>query len=305
MSDRSLQVPLGRRLWNPEARLAYLLLAPAVVVLAVFMFYPILYVFVMAFSRTNRISQVVGPAGLDNFRELFATRQFWVVTGRSVMWTVLAVAAKALLGMTIAVILNVKFSGRKIARLFFIVPWASAVPISAILWRWVYHPDYGLLNHTLRALGLVARPPIWLGDPVAAFTACIWVDIWIGIPFMALVFLAGMQAISEDLYESAYLDGVSWWQKFLYITLPGIRHVVLIATLLSCLWTFNDFNVIYILTRGGPAETTDILITSIYKTGFEYRRFSQASGMAVITFIILSALSVIYARVYFRQEKNG
>lgn len=304
MSDRALlHAPLGRRLWNPQARLAYLLLLPALVVLGVFMFYPIFHVFVMAFSKTNRISHVVGFAGLENFRELFENRQFWVITVRSLLWTALAVAAKTVLGMLIAVILNVRFAGRKAARLLFIVPWASAVPISAILWRWVYHPDYGLLNYTLSALRLTARPPIWLGDPVAAFAACIWVDIWIGIPFMALVFLAGMQAISEDLYESAYLDGVNWWQKFTYITLPGIRHIVLIATLLSCLWTFNDFNVIYILTRGGPAETTDILITSIYKTGFEYRLFSQASGMAVVTFLILSVLSVIYARVYFRQEQ--
>ncbi|MFN2168166.1 MAG: carbohydrate ABC transporter permease [Anaerolineae bacterium] len=305
MSDRTLSVPLRQRIWNPEARLAYILLAPAIVMLAVFMFYPIVYVFMMAFSQTNKLSQIQGFAGLANFRNLFQNREFWVITVRSIMWTVMAVAAKTLLGMIIALILNVKFAGRKVARMFFIVPWASAVPISAILWRWVYHPNYGLLNYTLQALHVTANPPIWLGDPVASFAACIWVDIWIGIPFMALVFLAGMQAISEDLYESAYLDGVNWWQKFAYITLPGIRHIVLIATLLSCLWTFNDFNVIYILTRGGPANTTDILITSIYKTGFEFRRFSEASGMAVITFLILSVLSVLYARVYFRQEKTG
>jgi len=305
MSDGTLHVPMRHRFWNPEARLAYILLTPAVVVLGVFMFYPIVYVFMMAFSETNKLSQIQGFVGLENLRNLFQTRQFWIITGRSVMWTVMAVVTKTLFGMAIALILNVKFAGRKIARMFFIVPWASAVPISSILWRWVYHPDYGMLNHTLRMLHITAHPPIWLGDPVAAFAACIWVDIWIGIPFMALVFLAGMQAISEDLYESAYLDGVNWWQKFAYITLPGIRHIVLIATLLSSLWTFNDFNTIYILTRGGPAETTDILITSIYKTGFEYRRFSQASAMAVVTFVILSVLSLVYARIYFRQEKTG
>ena len=304
MSDQTLQIPWRQRFWNPEARLAYLLLAPAVIVLVVFMFYPILYVFMMAFSTTDRLSRITGFAGLSIFGQLFADREFWIITGRSMMWTVLAVAVKTLIGMIIAVLLNVKFAGRKIARMFFIVPWASAVPISAILWRWVYHPDYGLLNHTLRTLGIWARPPIWLGDPVAAFAATIWVDIWIGIPFMALVFLAGMQAISEDLYESAYLDGVNWWQKFAFITLPGIRHIVLIATLLSCLWTFNDFITIYILTRGGPAGTTEILITAIYKGGFEFRRFSQAAAMAVITFVILSVLGVLYARVYFRQEKS-
>jgi multiple sugar transport system permease protein len=173
-----------------------------------------------------------------------------------------------------------------------------------MIWRWVFHPEYGLLNHSLRMSGIWTHPPIWLGYPIPAFTACIWVDIWIGIPFMALVFLAGMQAISEDLYESASLDGANWGQKFFFITLPGIRHIVLIATLLSSLWTFNDFNTIYILTRGGPAGATDILITFIYKTAFEWLKFSRAAVMAFVTFAILTIVSIIYARVYFKQERS-
>jgi multiple sugar transport system permease protein len=155
--------------------------------------------------------------------------------------------------------------------MLFIVPWASAVPISSILWRWVYHPEYGLLNATLKATGLWANPPTWLGMPLPAFTACIWVDIWIGIPFMALVFLAGMQAISEDLYESALL-----------------YHAA------------GD----PLLTRGGPAGATDILITKLYKNAFEFLKFSPAAVMAVVTFFILTGLSVAYARIYFRQERG-
>jgi multiple sugar transport system permease protein len=129
-----------------------------------------------------------------------------------------------------------------------------------------------------------------------------WVDIWIGVPFMALVFLAGMQSISSDLYESGYIDGVSAWQKFAYITLPGIKHLIIIATLLSALWTFNDFNTIYIMTRGGPAGATDILITGVYKSAFEWLKWSQASVMAVVTFFILTFVSVSYARLYFKSE---
>jgi multiple sugar transport system permease protein len=300
--DASLS--LRRRLWNPEARLAYVLLLPAVIVLLTFMFYPILYVFLMAFFKTNKLGQLLGFGGLENFRELLRNTDFWRITGRSILWTVLAVITKTLFGMVIALILNVKYPGRKLARMLFIIPWASAVPISSMLWSWVYHPEFGLLNHTLRVTGIWRQPPVWLGHPISAFIACIWVDIWIGIPFMALVFLAGMQAISEDLYESAYLDGVNGFQKFFYITLPGIRHIVLIATLLSSLWTFNDFNTIYILTRGGPAGATDILITGIYKSGFEFLKFSRASAMALVTFIILTAVSIVYARIYFRQEQK-
>ncbi|UCF97596.1 MAG: sugar ABC transporter permease [Spirochaetaceae bacterium] len=303
MSDASLS--LKRRLLNPEARLAYVLILPALVVLLVFMFYPILYVLLMAFYKTNKLSQLVAFTGVRNFISEMADPVFWVITGRSLLWTVLAVITKTIFGMIIAVILNVKYTGRKIARMLFIIPWASAVPISSMLWSWVYHPQYGLLNHTLKITGLWATPPTWLGYPIPAFMACIWVDIWIGIPFMALVFLAGMQAISEDLYESAYLDGVNWWQKFFFITLPGIRHIVLIATLLSSLWTFNDFNTIYILTMGGPAGATDILITRIYQNAFKWLKFDRAAVMAFLTFLILTGVSIAYSRVYFKQERAG
>ncbi len=302
MADASISIK--QKLWNPEARLAYLLLLPAVVVLLTFMFYPIVYVLLIAFFKTDKLSRLQGFVGLQNFIAEMTEPEFWEITGRSLLWTVLAVVTKTLFGMTIALILNVQYGGRKIARMLFIIPWASAVPISSMLWRWVYHPIYGLLNHTLKVTGIWSQPPAWLGYPIPAFTACIWVDIWIGIPFMALVFLAGMQAISEDLYESASLDGVNWWQKFFFITLPGIRHIVLIATLLSCLWTFNDFNTIYILTMGGPAGATDILITRIYQNAFKWLRFDRAAVMAFVTFIILTILSVGYSRVYFKEERS-
>ncbi len=302
MSDSGLT--LKRRLWNPEARLAYVLLLPSVVVLIAFMFYPIVYVFLMAFFRTNKLGMLKSFAGLANFIELLQDREFWQITGRSILWTFTGVAAKTLFGLLIALLLNVEYRGRKVARLLFIIPWASAVPISALLWKWVYHHEFGLLNHTLKVTGLWPDPPVWLGYPLPAFTATMWVDIWIGIPFMALVFLAGMQSISTDLYESADMDGANWQQKFFFITIPGIRHIILIATLLSSLWTFNDFNTIYILTRGGPAGSTDILITGIYKNGFEWLKFSRSAVMAVITFLILTAVSIMYSRLYFREEKS-
>jgi multiple sugar transport system permease protein len=294
---------LGQRLWNREAILAYVLLVPAVAMIIIFMFSPIVEVFSMSFHKTDRLGRMTDLVYLSNYIEKFQTKEFWQVTGRSFLWTGFGVATKTIFGLIIALLLNVNFKGRKIARLLFIIPWASAAPISTLLWKWVYHHEFGLLNHTLRTVGF-ANPPVWLGQPIPAFFACMWVDIWIGIPFMALVFLAGMQAIPHDLYEAAYIDGAKKSQSFLYITIPGIRHMILIASLLSSLWTFNDFIVIYILTRGGPAGTTDILISSVYKTGFEWGKFDQAAVMSVVTFIILSVISIIYARVYFKGERS-
>ncbi|MGD9941194.1 MAG: carbohydrate ABC transporter permease [Clostridia bacterium] len=290
------------RLQARESRLAYLLLLPAVACVTGFMIYPLVSVGLMSVFRTNRLGWLQNFVGLANYFSVMADVEFWQVTGRSILWTVLAVLSKTFLGLVIALLLNVSYRGRKIARMLFIAPWASSVPISVLLWSWVYNPQFGLLNHTLKITGITANPPIWLGYPISGFIAAIWVDIWIGIPFMALVFLAGMQAIPEDLYESADLDGVNGFQKFYYITLPGIKRILQISTLLSALWTFNDFNSIFILTGGGPVNMTDILITSIYKNAFVYARFDRAAVMAIITFIILTMLSAVYARHYFREE---
>jgi len=290
------------RILTREARLAYLLLLPAVVVVLGFMLYPLVYVLMMSINKTNRLGWLTGFVGIANYLAVLGDREFWRLAGRSLLWTGLAVFAKTFLGMCIALLLNVEYRGRKIARMLFIAPWASSVPISVLLWSWVYNPQFGLLNHTLKLTGLWPNPPIWLGYPLSGFIAAIWVDIWLGVPFMALVFLAGMQSIPEEQYESAHLDGVNAFQKYFYITLPSIKRILQIATLLSALWTFNDFNAIYILTGGGPVNSTDILITSIYKNAFVYAHFDRAAVMAVITFFILTAISLVYANFYFKEE---
>lgn len=240
-------------------------------------------------------------SGWANFRFMFDKPEFWQVVLRSCIWTAIAVAVKTGLGLVIALLLNVEFVGKKLARTLVIIPWASSVPISAMIWQWTYNNDFGLLNHTLRTLGIWKNPPIWLAEPGSAFAANLWVDIWCGIPFMALVFLAGLQAIPQELYEAAEVDGATPWTKFRFVTLPLLSGVLTVATLLSTLWTFNDFNVIYVLTAGGPGTSTDILITYIYKYAFQYLRFGPAAAMAVITFAILLTVSVIYARSYFRE----
>jgi multiple sugar transport system permease protein len=299
----TLNRPRKTAFWTTESKLAYLLLFPSIAILLLFMFYPILYVFLMAFFKTNKLGQIVNFIGFDNFLLLFKRQDFWEVTVRSVIWTVLAVASKTIAGLIIALLLNVEFTGRRIYRTLVIIPWASSIPISAMLWQWTYNSEFGLLNHTLKATGLWDNPPLWLAYPRSAFFANMYVDVWCGIPFMAMVFLAGLQAIPREIYESAEVDGASAWTRFWAITLPMLKRVLLIATLLSSLWTFNDFNVIYILTRGGPGDTTDILITFIYKYSFEFLKFGPAAAMAVITFVILLIVSLIYARYYFRSEE--
>lgn len=306
MSEVTLTVPRRRgHFWTTESRLAYLFLLPATVYLLAFMIYPILNVIIMSLYRTNKMAKFLNFTGFTNYRDLFGQHEFWEIMLRSIYWTALAVGVKTGFGMVLALLLNVKYKGRKIARTLIIIPWASSVPISSLLWTWVYHPEFGLLSYSLKVTGIWKKPPIWLGAPTSAFFSVIWVDIWIGIPFMTLVFLAGMQAISQDLYEAAVVDGANAFQKFIYVTLPGLRDVLLIATLLSILWTFNDFNTIYILTEGGPAKSTHILITYIYEHTFHWLKWHYGAVMAVITFIILSVVAWIYARIYFKRETRA
>ncbi|TVR68021.1 MAG: sugar ABC transporter permease [Spirochaetaceae bacterium] len=293
-----------QRLLHPEARLAYLMMLPASLFILLFMFYPVLHVVMMSIHDTTRLGHLRDFAGLRYYNETFSDPVFWRTIGRTVVWTVVAVLVKTIVGMIIALLLNQPYRGRRFSRMLFIIPWASSVPISAIIWRWVLNHEFGLMNHTLKSLGIWARPPVWLGEPLPAFISNLWVDTWIGIPFMALVFLAGMQGISADLYESAEIDGAGALTKFSRITLPGIRHIIIIATLLSALWTFNDFNVVWIMTKGGPAGLTDILITALYKSAFEWLRFSRAAVLAVVTFVVLMALALSYARLYFKGEND-
>ncbi len=288
--------------WNGETRLAFCFLFPALALLITFMLYPILYVFILSVYKTNRIGELVKFVGFSNFTYLFQYGEFTAAVVRTIVWTGLAVLAKTVLGMGIALLLKQEFFGRKLARILVILPWASSVPISVMIWKWTLNNDFGLLNHSLRSLGIWEQPPIWLAYPIPAFFSTLSVDVWLGIPFMTLVFLAGMQAIPKRLYEAALVEGADAWQRFRYVTLPCLKPVLLIATLLSVLWTFNDFNVIYILTRGGPAGKTEILITYIYRTAFEYLDFGAAGAIAVITFIILLTVSMIYAWYYFKTE---
>lgn len=295
------QTVLAKKRNNEEVRLAWFLLAPAVLLLVLFMVYPIFYVFTMSFFKTDKLSNLREFVGLKNYIFMLSSPDTWIVILRTILWTLSAVVVKTIFGLVIALLLNVPFRGRKPARLLFIVPWASSVPISVMLWRWVFHHEFGLLNHTLRLIGW-SDPPVWLGEKFTALLSTLWVDISLGIPFMALVFLAGMQAIPSSLYEAADVDGATGVQKFTHITIPGIRDILLIATLLSSLWTFNDFNTIYILTNGGPAGSTEILITYIYNNSFAWLKWHNAAVLSVITFIILSVVSIFYAKFYFAKE---
>lgn len=289
------------RTFGAQERLAYLLLLPALVFIAALIFYPVGSTIATAFFATDKLGRLYAFAGWANFRALGVDPAFWQIFRRTFLWTAIAVTVKTLAGMAFALLLNLPFRGRRAVRMLTVIPWALPFPISAMIWQWTYNSEFGLLNHFLSQTGLWPHPPAWLAQPTTAFAANLAVDIWIGLPFFALVFLAGLQAISPEFYEAAEIDGAGPLSRFTSVTLPFLRPVIVMASLLSVIWTFNDFSVPYIITKGGPINTTDILVTHLYKTAFQFLDFGPASAIAVITFATLLTFSLLYARLYFRE----
>ena len=277
-----------------------MLLLPSLLLLTAIIAYPILDTFVTAFFKTDGSGRRVAFVGLDHFRAMAADPVFRQILGRTALWTALSVTLKTFFGLLTAMLLFTGLPGMKVARLLVILPWAFSLPIAAILWRWIYDAQMGMLNLLLTSIGLTGQT--WLAEPGLAFGATLTVSVWTGVPFMALVFLAGLQAIPEELYEAGRIDGAGRWQEFVSLTLPLLKPTFVVATILSAVWTFNSFVLVHVITGGGPLNSTDILVTFLYKNAFEWLRFGQASAMALVTFLILLAFSLMYVRLYYREE---
>ncbi|MFD7501445.1 carbohydrate ABC transporter permease [Streptomyces sp. NPDC059850] len=291
---------------------AWAMVAPVVIVLGLIIGYPLgrgLYLSLTDADETN-VERTIGinhlPAtyrftGLDNLTavltdDVFLDRLLWTVT-----WTVSCVAISFALGLGLAVLLNRRFAGRAVYRSLLILPWAVPAFVSVFAWRLLYNERNGILNKLLDGGGIDAVP--WLNDPTLAKVSVIAVNVWIGVPFMLVALLGGLQSIPGERYEAAEMDGASPWQRFRHITLPGLRPVSSTVVLLSTIWTFNMFPVIYLLTRGGPGDTTEILVTYAYRISFvnSPRDYAGASAWGVLILLILLLFAVVYRRALRKQ----
>ena len=275
----------------------YLLLAPALLVLSGMLLYPLAYVAVESFFDVAPLRHVGwGSAGLGNYGRLFHDPQLVASIVRTVVWTVLSVLFQFLIGFSVALALRRAFRGRAVVRMLLLIPWATPAIVGALAWKWVYHGQYGLLNALLGSFGLGGLGRAWLGDPSTALGAVIAANVWRGFPFIAVMLGAALANLPAELNEAAAIDGASRWQELRYITLPQLRPAILLSTLLSGIWTFNNFSTIYILTGGGPAGRTDILVTFVYRNGFQYFEFGYAAALSVMLFAIVLVPSILYVR---------
>ena len=301
---------------------AWAMVVPTVIVLGVLVFYPLVRGVGQSFTNLNESNQrseictkVLGGeetckpnpdaaefVGLDNYVDVLTGAQgdFWLQFVNTLVWTVACVTFHYVLGLGLAVMLNREFRGRSFYRVALILPWAVPSFVAAFAWRFIFDERFGVINGALRAIGL--DPVAWFEQRWTSLFTAIVANVWLGVPFMMVALRGGLQSINGDLYVAAEIDGASPWQRFVNITLPGLRPVSSTVILLGTIWTFNMFPIIYFVTRGQPAGETEILVTGAYKAAFEgIRDYSLAATYGVLILSILVVYAGVYKRVLAKQ----
>jgi len=274
-----------------NTRLAYLFLFPAFFVMGLVVFYPFIYNLVISFSNMNLTHFHDWQfKGFANYKRVLTEKDFWYYFFKTVLWTVLNLVFHVSIGVFLALILNKNLKGKSIFRTLLILPWAVPQYITALTWRGMFNSEYGAVNLILNSLFGIEYS--WLSTEWGAFAACLITNIWLGFPFMMIIALGGLQSIPDALYEAAEIDGASPWQKFRNITMPMLKPVMVPAITLGVIWTFNNFNVVWLVSNGGePSETTHILVSWVYRAAFFYYRMGYAAAFSLVIFLILFIFS--------------
>lgn len=301
MSDVAAQS--GSRVGRASA--PYLLILPAILFTFWIIGYPIYDLAQMSVHGVNRFGKLSGFNDFQNFTRLFSHQLFLGCLIRTLVWTVSVVGGTILLSIPLALALNERFYGRNIIRIIIMLPWAVSLTMSGIVWRWALDGQSGMVNATLTDLGLIDRPVAWLATAGTAFPVEIAVGILVSIPFTTTVFLGGLSSIPGDIFEAAKIDGAGPWSRFRFLTMPLLRPFLNIALVLNFIYVFNSFPLIWVMTQGDPANSTDILVTWLYKLAFRYGELGIASALSIVMFLILLVLTVIYAVLAMRNERTS
>jgi multiple sugar transport system permease protein len=281
--------------------LVFFLIGPTVFILIGIALFPILAVIGLSLQRNLPIFDISHFVGLDNYLFLLGDPRFWNSLKNTVYFTLVSVTLEVCLGLGIAILLNQAFTGRGWVRALILIPWAIPTVVSARMWEWLYNGDFGLINFFLTQTQLTQQPVNWLGDPVWAIHGAIIMEVWKTTPFAAILLMAGLQTIPRELYHAAKVDGASPWAIFRYITLPSLKPIILVVLLFRTLDAFRVFDAIYVLTGGGPANTTETLSVYAYKVLFQTLQFGYGSTIAVVTFMCVALISILYLKLLGKE----
>ena len=292
------------RLAAREKWLAAWYMLPTLLILTALSIYPIINTFWLSLNRVMLSLQIFKFAGLANYYRLFSDPKFFNAWKNTVFFTFASVLLETALGLIIALIIVKNFRGRGMARAAILIPWAIPTVVSSKMWEWIFNSNYGVMNHLLLQAGLLDQAKNWLGTTGLAMVVIIFVDVWKTTPFMALLILAGLASIPRDVYESARIDGCRSGQAFLRITLPLLRPVLLVAMLLRSLDAFRVFDLVFIMTQGGPADSTEVLSSYTYKVLFNLTNFGYGSSLAMSMFftVLVMALGFFLVMRHFEAK---
>ncbi len=273
-------------------------------VICLILLYPIAYSVILSFFKLDLMSGVQQPrfTGISNYLSLFEDRSFWRSALLTIIYTCAMAGGSFLCGLIAALVLDQNFRGRGVARTMAILPWAISPAVACIIWVWMLDYDFGVINYLLTALRILPQRVAWLSAGIPALFSVSIVTIWKFTPISAVVLLAGLQTIPPELYESGRIDGANLFQLFRHVTLPGIKPVSAILFNLLVLWGFRRFEIIFIMTGGGPAGATETLIINTYQEAFRFFDMGRASAIGTFTLLIAMTFSVIYLKMLFRED---
>lgn len=281
---------------------AYLFLLPAVILLLVLILYPLVRSIHLSFLNASFVNRNPQFVGLKNYIKIFESGLFWKVLKNSVIWTVVVVGFQFFFGLTFALFLNKIVIARNLFRSLLLVPWVIPGVIVGVIWKIMYNPQVGLVNALFLKFGIIADYTAFLADERTALLAVIVVAVWKGFPFSVVIYLAALQSVRVDLLDAAMIDGANFLQRLRYVIIPEITGIIRITLLLTTIWTFNYFDIIYAMTNGGPNKATQIFPLEIYEQAFRQFRFSYAAAIAVIALLGILFISLFYVRELRKRE---
>ena len=288
-------------------RAGLLFVAPGLILLVAILGFPIVDSLLLSLQRVQLTGGSVSQnwVGLENFQRLFADPVFWKAAVNTAYFSIMEVILVTLASLGVALLLNHPMGRSGLFRVLLIVPWAIAPVANAVLWKWILNANYGVLNAILKSLGVIEYNQVWLGTPFSALNFLLIVDVWKSVPFVALLMLAGLQRVPQSLYRAAYMDGAGPLQNFLYVTLPNMRGILAIAIILQTIWSLRVFDLVFVLTHGGPADATVILNFLAYRVTFNFLDLGYGSAIANIIFVLTFLLATIYVWLLWPRQPGG
>lgn len=288
-----------------DARIGWLLVAPALIVIVGVTVWPIISSFILSFfNAPTGISQVRTFVGFENYLGLLKDNAFWETIGRTLYFTVVSVVLNMFLGLSIAQLIQSHPWGWKFMRFSLIIPWAVPTIVNGAMWRWIYNGDFGALNGVLMQFGLINHYIPWLTIPSMAMPLVILADTWHTMPLIALILQAALASISEELDEAASVDGANAWQRFWKIRFPLLRPAILVALIIRTVEAFRVFDIVYVITSGGPASKTITMTFLTYLYSFPYGKQGTGAALSLMISVITLIFALVYIRVLYRPEEN-